>query len=49
MPAKPGVRTPGLAGRVVDVAVIGSKFDSPLGSAIASAGAGRALGGTGGP
>lgn len=32
--------TPGL-GRVVEVAVIGSKFDSPLGSAIASAGAGR--------
>ena len=35
-------RTPGL-GRVVEVAVIGSKFDSPLGSAIASAGAGRAM------
>lgn len=35
-------RTPGL-GRVVEVAVIGSKFDSPLGSAIASAGAGRAV------
>lgn len=33
--------TPGLAGRVVEVAVIGTKFDSPLGSAIASAGAGR--------
>eukprot|EP00434_Breviolum_minutum_P014855 symbB.v1.2.013095.t3/scaffold919.1/size152209/7 len=28
-------------GRVVEVGVIGSKFDSPLGSAIASAGAGR--------
>ena len=30
-----------MPGRVVEVGVIGSKFDSPLGSAIASAGHGR--------